>query len=123
MQETQSYERLREARKELAEREPVQRDPATDKEFLEAWKKVADRKVRLIFGAIRIEGPSIPDGQKKDAIEEIYRHTWWEVCRGMTEEESAGFWGANRDSMDAYASELADKAAATHWRRILAASK
>lgn len=42
---------------------------------------------------------------------------------GMTEEESAGFWGRNRDVMDAYASELADKAAAVQWGRILAASR
>ena len=95
----------------------------SDKEFLKAWKKVADRKVRLIFGAIRIEGPFIPDGRKKEAVEEIYRHTWWEVCMDMTEEESAGFWGRNRDVMDAYASELADKAAAVQWGRILAASR
>ena len=123
MQKAQPYERLLGVRKELARRESVQRDPVADKKFLKAWKKVADRKVRLIFGEIKIDGPFIPDGRKEEAVEEIYRHTLWEVCWGMTEEESAGFWGANRDAMDAYASELADKAAVVQWGRISAASK
>ena len=123
MQKTQSSEKILEVWKELAERGPVQRDPVADRKFFEAWKKVADRKARMIFGAIRINGPFIPDGRKKDAIEEIYRHTWWEVCEGMTEEERIGFWSANRDAMDAYASELADKAAAVQWKRHLDASK
>ena len=52
--------------------------------FLEAWKKVADQGAHRIFGAVRISGPFMPDGQKKTAVDEIYRHTLWGFFDCMT---------------------------------------
>lgn len=86
--------------------------------FLEAWKKVADLEVYRIFGEIKITGPRIPNEHKKDAVEEIYRHTLWEVCDGMTDDEVDAAWLENHDAMEEYASALAEKAAAEYWKRM-----
>lgn len=91
--------------------------------FLEAWKKVADQGAHRIFGAVHISGPFIPDGQKKTAVDEIYRHTLWEFFDCMTVDEGIEAWCENRAAMQEYASALAEKAAAKHCGRNRPASK
>ena len=91
--------------------------------FLEAWKRVADQKVHLIFGSRPIGGPPLSDDLKRYAVEEVYRLTWWTVCNGMTDEEIHAAWRANRDAMNEYAAALAEKAAAENWKHASARSR
>ena len=91
--------------------------------FLEAWKRVADQKVHLIFGSRPIGGPPLSDDLKRYAVEEVYRLTWWVVCNGMTDEEIHAAWRANRDAITRYSGALAEKAAAENWKRASARSR
>ena len=81
-------------------------------EHLEAWKRVADRKARLIFASLPLRGPDVTDELKKDAVEQLHRLAWPEACRGMSDEERIAVWRANQDAMDGYASTLVDKTVA-----------
>ena len=81
-------------------------------EFLEVWKKVADRKAHLIFASLPLRGPDMTDELKKDAAEQLHRLTWPEACRGMSDAERIAVWRANQEAMDGYASNLVDKVAA-----------
>ena len=90
--------------------------------LLEAWKKVADSKVHLIFASLPIRGPVLSDEMEKDAVDAIYRLTWWEVRAKMTEVEEAEAWRENRDAMEEYAAALAEKTVADRWERVLAGS-
>ena len=91
--------------------------------FLEAWKRVADQRVRMIFTTLPIYGPTLSDKLKKDAVDAIYRHTWWVVCEGMADEERQAAWLANRDAINEYSTALAEKATAERWKRVLAKSR
>ena len=90
---------------------------------LEAWKKVADGKVCAIFSSLPIHGPVLSDKMKKEAVDAIYRLTWWEVSAGMTESEEIAAWCENRDAVEEYAAALAEKATADRWERLLARSR
>ena len=39
--------------------------------FLEAWKRVADQRVNVMFASLHIRGPTLSDKLKKDAVEAI----------------------------------------------------
>ena len=91
--------------------------------FLEAWKKVADQRVHMIFTTLPIFGPTLSDKLKKDAVEDIYRHTWWVVCEGMTDEETHAAWRTNRDAINEYSAALAEKATLENWKRASAKSR
>ena len=91
--------------------------------FLEAWKKVADQRVHMIFTTLPIFGPTLSDKLKKDAVEDIYRHTWWVVCEGMDDEERQAAWLANRDAINEYSAALAEKATLENWKRASAKSR
>ena len=91
--------------------------------FLEAWKRVADQRVHLIFFSVPIFGPTLSDKLKKDAVDAICRHTWWVVCEGMTGEERQAAWRANRDAINEYAGALAEKATLENWKRATAKSR
>ena len=94
-----------------------------DMGFLEAWKRVADRRVHLIFTTLPIYGPTLSDKLRKNAVDAIYRHTWWVVCEGMAAEERQAAWLANRDAINEYSAALAEKATAERWKRVLAKSR
>ena len=91
--------------------------------FLEAWKRVADQRVHLIFTTLPIYGPTLSDELKKDAVEAIFRHTWWVVCNGMADEERQAAWLANRDAINKHSEALAEKATAERWKRVLARAR
>ena len=91
--------------------------------FLEAWKRMADQKVHLIFGSRQIGGPPLSDDLKRYAVEEIFRLTWLVVCEGMTGEERRAAWRTNRDTINEYSEALAAKAAAENWKRASARSR
>ena len=91
--------------------------------FLEAWKRVADQRVHLIFASLPIFGPALSDELKKDAVDAIFRLTWFVVCEGMTGEERRAAWRANRDAINEYSEALAEKATAERWKRVLAKSR
>ena len=80
--------------------------------FLEAWKKVAERSVHLVFCSLPIFGPTLSDQMKKDAVDALYRHTWWVVCEGLTSEERIAAWREHRDAINEYSATLIEKAAA-----------
>ena len=79
--------------------------------FLEAWKKVADQSVHLVFRSLPIFGPTLSDEMKKDAVDALDRLTWWVVCEGMTEDEEAEAWREHRDAINEYSATLIAKAA------------
>ena len=120
MQKTQSSESL----EERADRMHAEvRGWVRDLGFLEAWKKVADQRVHMIFYSLPIFGPTMSDELKKNAVDAIYRLTWWEVCEGMTQEERIKARRANRKAMDEYSAEIAEKAVAERWKRARANSR
>ena len=79
--------------------------------FLEAWKKVAERSVHLVFRSLPIFGPTLSDQMKKDAVDALDRLTWWVVCEGMTEDEEVEAWREHRDAINEYSIALIEKAA------------
>ena len=91
--------------------------------FLEAWKRVADRRIHLLFATLPIFGPTLSDKLKKDAVDAIYRHTWFVVCEGMDAEERQAAWLANRDAINEYSEALAEKATLENWKRATAKSR
>ena len=91
--------------------------------FLEAWKRVADQRVHLIFFSLPIFGPTLSDELKKDAVDAIFRLTWFVVCEGMTDEEAHAAWRANRDAINEYSAALAEKATLENWKRATAKSR
>ena len=91
--------------------------------FLEAWKRVADQRVHLIFASLPIYGPTLSDELKKDAVDAIFRLTWFVVCEGMTDEEIHAAWRANRDAISEYSAALAEKATVENWKLASARSR
>ena len=91
--------------------------------FLEAWKRVADQRVHLIFFSLPIFGPTLSDKMKKDAVDAIFRLTWFVVCKGMTDEETHAAWRTNRDAINEYSEALAEKATLERWKRASARSR
>ena len=85
--------------------------------FLEAWKKVADQRAHLLFFVLPMRGPTLSDELKKDAVDAIFRLTWFVVCEGMTGEERRDAWRTNRDAINEYSEALAEKATAENWKR------
>ena len=96
---------------------------ARSAEYFEAWKKVAEQRARLIFPSVPLSGPTIPDELKAEVANEVLRVTWQHVCRYMTDEEKLAACRVKRKEIEEYAWPLAQKAAAEHWKRVLAASK
>ena len=96
---------------------------ARSEEYFEAWKKVAERRARLIFTSLPLEGPAIPEELKKEATELVCRVSWMQACDYMTAEEKLAACRAKRKEINEYAWETAKKAAAEQWKRVLAASK
>ena len=78
--------------------------------FLEAWKRVADQRVNVMFASLHIRGPTLSDKLKKDAVDAICRHTWRAACDGMTDKERQAAWHSNRDAINGYSAALAEKA-------------
>ena len=91
--------------------------------FLEAWKRVADQRAHLIFPLRPIYEPTLSDELKKDAVDAIFRLTWFVVCRGMTDEERRAAWRANRDAITKYSEALAEKVTAEYWKRASAKAR
>ena len=91
--------------------------------FLEAWKRVADQRVNVMFASLHIRGPTLSDKLKKDAVDAIFRLTWFVVCEGMTKKERQTAWLTNRDAINEYSAALAEKATAERWKRVLAKSR
>ena len=92
--------------------------------FLEAWKKVADSRVHIIFNSLPIiTGPTLPDNLKEHAVEELYRVTWYEVCWEMTEEEQREAWREHGDAITEYSRALVERATAKRWKYALANAK
>ena len=83
--------------------------------ILEAWKRVADRRVGKMLLPLPMHGPALSDKMKKDSVDAICRVTWWLVCDGMTEDEEIAAWRENCDAIEEYAAALAEKAAAERW--------
>ena len=108
---------------EVYRRRAQVREWVRDLGCLEAWKKVADRSVHMIFCSLPIFGPAMSDELKKNAVDAIYRLTWWQVCEGMTQEERIKARRANRKAMDEYSAEIAEKAVAERWKRARANSR
>ena len=96
---------------------------ARSSEYFEAWKKVAEQRAHLIFPSVPLRGPTVPDELRKEASEEVLRITWQHACEYMTDEEKLAACRVKRKEIDEYSWPLAQKAAAEHWRRVLAASK
>ena len=92
-------------------------------EYFEAWKKVAERDVHVIFASLPVHGPAIPDEMKEEAVDLVHRLTWWDTCEHMSDDEKIEACWANSEAMAKYALELAQRAAAERWERVLAASK
>ena len=88
--------------------------------FLEAWKRVADQRVHLIFFSLPIFGPTLPNDLKEHAVEELYRVTWYEVCWGMTSDERGKAWRENGDAIKEYSLALVERATAERWKCALA---
>ena len=89
--------------------------------FLEAWKKVADKRVQLIFNSLPIiSGPTLPDNLKEHAVEELYRVTWFVVCWDMTADEREKAWRENDDAITEYSRALVERATAERWKYALA---
>ena len=86
--------------------------------FFEAWKKVADQRVHMIFYSLPIFGPTMSDKMKRDAVDAIYRLTLYEIYACMTEDEGIAYWRENHDAMEEYASALAEKTVAERWKRM-----
>lgn len=86
--------------------------------ILEAWKRVADRRIGGMLLPLPIRGPALSDEMKKDAADSICRLTWWLVCDGMTEDEEIAAWRENGGAVEEYATALAEKATAERWRRV-----
>ena len=96
-------------------------DWVRDLGFLEAWKRVADQRVQLIFNSMPIiSGPTLPDNLKEHAVEELYRVTWFVVCWGMTSDERSKAWRENGDAIKEYSLALAERATAERWKYALA---
>ena len=91
--------------------------------FLEAWKRVADQRVHVMFASLPIFGPTLSDELKKDAVDAIFRLTWFVVCEGMTDEERQAAWRTNRDAITEYSEALAEKATVENWKRATARSR
>ena len=91
--------------------------------FLGAWKKVADQRANLLFFVLPMRGPTLSDELKKDAVDAIFRLTWFVVCEGMTGEERRAAWRANRDAINEYSATLAEKATVENWKRATARSR
>lgn len=85
---------------------------------MEAWKRVADRRVGKMLLPLPMHGPALSDKMKKDSVDAICRVTWWLVCDGMTEDEEMSAWRENCDAIEEYAAALAEKAAAERWQRV-----
>ena len=96
---------------------------ARSEEYFEAWKKEAEQSARVIFTSLPLEGPIIPEDLKKEATELVCRLSWNHACEYMTAEEKIAACRAKRKEINEYAWDLAKKAAAERWKRILAASK
>lgn len=90
--------------------------------FFEAWKRVADRKAHLIF-SLPLDGPTLTDRQREVAVDNIFRLTWLEACEGMAEEERIAARRENRDAMNRYSLDLAERAAAEQWESALAVTR
>ena len=89
--------------------------------FLEAWKKVADKRVYLIFNSLPImSGPTLPDNLKEYAVDELYRVTWFVVCWDMTADEQEKAWRENGDAIKEYSRALVERATAECWKYALA---
>ena len=96
---------------------------ARSAEYFEAWKKVAERRARLIFASVPLSGPTIPDELKTEASDAVLRITWRHACRYMTDEEKIAACRVKSKEIDEYSWALAQKAAAEEWKRVLAAPK
>lgn len=91
--------------------------------FFETWKRVADRKIDTLFSVIFIDGPTIPDDLREAVADHVYRFTWLDATDGMAEEERIAAWIENRDAINKYALELAERAVAERWKRMQAVSR
>ena len=88
--------------------------------FLEAWKKVADQRVQLIFYSLpMISGPTLTDKLKEQAVDQLYRVTWFVVCWEMTADEQEKAWRENGDAIKEYSRALVERATAERWKRAL----
>ena len=92
-------------------------------EYLAAWKKVAERKIHLIFYSLPIYDPAIPDEMEKAAVDLVGRLTWRDTCEHMSDGEKIAACHANSEAVDEYAWELAKKAAAGQPEQASAAPK
>ena len=111
MQNTQPDDFSEALIKEMEQRQAQVSVWLRDLGFLEAWKKVAERSVHLVFCSLPIFGPTLSDQMKKDAVDALYRHTWWVVCEGLTSEERIEAWREHRDAINEYSLALIEKAA------------
>ena len=92
-------------------------------EYFEAWKKVAERDVHVIFASLPVHGPAIPDEMKEEAVDLVHRLTWWDTCEHMSDDEKIEACCANSEAMGKYALALAERAAAKRWERVLASGR
>ena len=62
---------------------------ARSAEYFEAWKKVAEKRVHLVFGLLAIYGSTIPEGKKRMS------QTWFAGLRGWLR-VTTWTWGKRR---------------------------
>ncbi len=89
---------------------------ARSAEYFEDWKKVAGRRIHLIFASLPIDGPAIPDEMREETEDLVIRITWQHACEYMTDEEKIAAGRVNIRAMKEYAWALARKAAAEEWK-------
>ena len=88
------------------------------KDFLEMWKREADKCASTIFMSLPLERPPISAEWKRDAIDTLIRLVW---CHTYKPGEFYPL-RENLDAINAYAADLVEKVAVEVWEETMAAS-
>ena len=88
------------------------------KDFLEMWKREADKCANTIFMSLPLERPPISAEWKSAAIDTLIRLVW---CRTYKQGEPYPM-RENLDAINTYAADLVEKVAVEVWEETMAAS-
>ena len=85
------------------------------KDFLEMWKREADKCARRIFMSLPLERPPISAEWKRDAVDTLIRLVW---CRTYKPGKPDAL-KENLDAIKAYSADLVEKVAVEEWERFM----
>ena len=88
------------------------------KDFLEMWKREADKCAKTIFMSLPLERPPISAAWKRDAIDTLIRLVW---CHTYKDGKPYPM-RENLDAINAYSADLVEKVAVEVWEDAMAAS-